>query len=96
MGYKYIPATGQPGKADVEYAVVVPHAEEAKVVQANVKGVARSSNASIKFDAGDWTSLPTIHHIAAALAEVPIYRITSAKVVRGFGVPDVSAARRIE
>ncbi|CAJ2501729.1 Uu.00g045820.m01.CDS01 [Anthostomella pinea] len=96
LTYKYIPATGEPGKADVEYACVVPHAEEARTVSPTVQSVARSSKASIKFDAGDWDSLPTLHHIAAGLAGVPIYGVVSAKVVEGLGVPDVASCRRIE
>ncbi|KAH9909374.1 hypothetical protein F4778DRAFT_768240 [Xylariomycetidae sp. FL2044] len=96
LTYKYIPAVGEPGKADVEYACVVPHAEEAKTVTANVRSVARTDKASVKFEAGDWTSLPTLHHITSVLADIPIYEILSAKVVEGLGVPDVSSCRRIE
>ncbi|KAI1340405.1 hypothetical protein F5Y15DRAFT_57099 [Xylariaceae sp. FL0016] len=96
LAYKYLPAVGEPGKTDVEYACVVPHEEESKTVTAQVQKVARSSNASIKFEAGDWKTLPTLHHIAAGLAEIPIYGIVSAKVVEGLGVPDVASCRRIE
>ncbi|KAI5927748.1 hypothetical protein F4810DRAFT_279687 [Camillea tinctor] len=96
LTYKYIPAVGEPGKADVEYACVVPHAEEAKVVTAKVQSVARSAAANIKFGSKDWDSLPTLHHVAAGLAEIPIYEVLSAKVVEGLGVPDVSTCRRIE
>ncbi|KAI1844277.1 hypothetical protein JX265_007884 [Neoarthrinium moseri] len=96
LAYKYIPAVGEPGKADIEYPVVVPHEEEAKVAPANVQGVARSAKPSLKFEAKDWESLPTLHHITSGLAEIPIYEIVSAKVVEGFGVPDVSSCRRIE
>ncbi|KAH6648283.1 hypothetical protein BKA67DRAFT_593957 [Truncatella angustata] len=96
LTYKYIPAVGKPGVADVEYACVVPHEEESKYAPATVRSVARSAKPTLKFDAGDWKSLPTLHHITAALAEIPIYEIVSAKVVEGTGVPDVSACRRIE
>ncbi|KAH8676284.1 hypothetical protein BX600DRAFT_508449 [Xylariales sp. PMI_506] len=96
LTYKYIPATGKPGYADVEYACVVPHAEEAKTAPATVQAVARSANSSITFDAKDWESLPTLHHVTSGLAQIPIYEIVSAKLVEGLGVPDVSACRRIE
>lgn len=96
LTYKYIPAVGQPGKADVEYACVVPHAEEARLSPSTVKAVARSAKPVLDFDAGDWKCLPTLHHITKALAEIPIYEIVSAKVVEGTGVPDVAACRRIE
>lgn len=94
LTYKYIPAVGEPGKADVEYACVVPHGDE--TTKARVVSVARSSKASLRFNAGDWDSLPTLHHVSSALAQIPVYEIVSAKVVEGFGVPDVSACRRIE
>ncbi|ROV99928.1 hypothetical protein VMCG_06182 [Cytospora schulzeri] len=101
LAYRYVPAVGRPGVADCEYAVVVPHGEEqpkatvtkvfrAPAVQDKTKGV------SVEVDGLDWEALPTLHHVAGALAEIPIYGVVSAKVVEGTGVPDVSAARRIE
>ncbi|GKT42347.1 FAD-dependent monooxygenase OpS4 [Colletotrichum spaethianum] len=94
--YRYIPSVGEPGKADAEYACVVPHEEEARDVPATVHAVSRSSDASVKLEGHDWEKLPTLHHIAKFLAEMPIYGIVGAKVVEGTGVPNVSAARRIE
>ncbi|KAK7745340.1 hypothetical protein SLS53_002836 [Cytospora paraplurivora] len=104
--YRYIPAVGQPGVADSEYAVVVPHAEEepkgkvTKVFRAPVGegvGVGKGkAGAKIEIDGLDWEALPTLHHVAQGLAQVPIYEVVGAKVVEGTGVPDVSAARRIE
>lgn len=99
--YRYIPSVGRPGVADCEYAIVVPHEEEqpkatvSKVLKAPaVKG--KTAGASIDIDGLDWEALPTLHHVAEALAQVPIYEVVSAKVVEGTGVPDVGAARRIE
>ncbi|KAK7952086.1 salicylate hydroxylase [Apiospora aurea] len=96
LTYKYIPATGQPGKADVEYACVVPAAEEAKVAARTVESRATAGKASLKFDAGSWQTLPTLHHVASVLAGIPVYRVVEATVVEGTGVPDVSSCRRIE
>ncbi|KAK8056910.1 salicylate hydroxylase [Apiospora rasikravindrae] len=96
LTYKYIPATGQPGKADAEYACVVPHAEEAKVAARTVKSRATTNKAILKFDAGSWQTLPTLHHVASVLAGIPVYRVVEATVVEGTGVPDVSSCRRIE
>jgi hypothetical protein len=96
LTYKYIPAVGEPGKADVEYACVVPHEEEARLAPATVTAVARTATPSMTFDAKDWNSLPTLHHVTSALAQIPVYEIVSAKVVEGLGVPDVSACKRIE
>lgn len=96
FAYKYIPRVGERGKADVEHATFVPHAEESKVVRSHVDYVARAGKASISFDALDWDALPTLHHVISRLAEIPVYEVVSAKVVSGRGVPDVSSARRLE
>lgn len=95
--YRYVPAVGRPGRADAEYAVVVPHEEEEpKGRVGTVLRAAAPEGARIEARALDWARLPTLHHVASALADVPIYEVVSAKVVEGTGVPDVSAARRIE
>lgn len=96
MAYKYSPAVGERGKADAAYATVVPHAEESKVVPSKVERVWRSRNPSFKFDSLTQQDLPTLHHIVSKLEQIPIYEYVSAKVVEGYGVPDVSSARRIE
>jgi hypothetical protein len=96
FAYKYIPAVGERGKADAEYATFVPHAEEAKVVPSTVKRVYKAERASFKFEGLDWDALPTLHHVVSRLEELPVYEVVSAKVVEGVGVPDVSSARRIE
>lgn len=96
LAYKYIPRVGERGKADIEHATFVPHAQESEVVPSIVHSVARASKASVTFDALDWEALPTLHHIVSRLAEIPIYEVISAKVVSGIGVPDVSSARRID
>ncbi|KAK3337297.1 hypothetical protein B0T19DRAFT_455016 [Cercophora scortea] len=94
--YRYIPAVGEPGKADAEYACVVPHAEESRVQSSTVTSVARSAGAKVRIEALDWETLPTLHHITSALAKIPIYEVVDAKVVEGTGVPDVISCRRIE
>lgn len=101
--YRYVPAVGRPGVADSEYAVVVPHAEEepkgkvTRVFRVPVgEGEGEKAGVKVEIDGLDWEALPTLHHVAEALARVPIYEVVGAKVVEGTGVPDVSAARRIE
>jgi hypothetical protein len=96
--YRYIPAVGAPGKADAEYACVVPHEEEAKVQKSTVEKVwrAKPEKASVDIRGLDWDALPTLHHVTDVLAKIPIYEVLAAKVVEGRGVPDVIAARRIE
>lgn len=96
LTYKYSPAVGERGKADAAYAVVVPHAEESKVVPSKVESVWHSKSPNFKFDTLTQQDLPTLHHIVSKLAQIPVYEYLSAKVVEGYGVPDVSAARRVE
>lgn len=110
--YRYIPAVGEPGKADAEYACIVPHEDEFRVQQAAVKafwrsplpappqglGVSRKSGIGpeISIYALDWDALPTLHHITSVLAQIPLYEVISAKLVEGTGVLDASFATRIE
>ncbi|RWA04709.1 hypothetical protein EKO27_g10391 [Xylaria grammica] len=96
FAYKYIPSVGERGKADVEHATFVPHAEESKVVPSKVLRVYKAQDASVSFDPLDWEALPTLHHIISRLAEIPFCELVSAKVVEGLGVSDVSSARRID
>ena len=98
LTHRYIPSVGrdQKGKADADYAVFVPKAEEVAVVAPKVTSTKRSAKASIKVDGLDWDALPTLHHVTSRLAEIPVYDIVEAKVIEGQGVSDVSPARRIE
>ncbi|KAH0345428.1 FAD/NAD(P)-binding domain-containing protein, partial [Aureobasidium melanogenum] len=96
LTYKYSPAVGERGKADAAYAVVVPHAEESKVVPSKVTKLWKSKKPNFQFDALTQQDLPTLHHIVSKLVQTPVYEFVSGKVVMGYGVPDVSAARRIE
>ncbi|KAF1357093.1 hypothetical protein BDV97DRAFT_286555 [Delphinella strobiligena] len=96
LAYKYSPAVGERGKADAAYATVVPHAEESKVVPSKVEAVWKSKKPNFSFDCLTQQDLPTLHHIVSKLAQIPVYEYVSGKVVEGYGVPDVSAARRVE
>jgi len=109
--YRYVPAVGEPGKADAEYAVFDPYVAGGKLAAATetqtghgedaetkackpVKLVAKK--ASVKFQPRSWKELPTIHHIAQGLAEVPVYEVLEATVEEVPTVGDVRGARRIE
>ena len=94
--YRYIPSVGRDnkGKAEAEYPVFVPYAEDN--VQPQTRRVWNAAKGSFKIDAMDWEALPTLHHIISRLVELPVYEVVSAKIVEGVGVPDVGAARRLE
>jgi hypothetical protein len=95
---RYVPSVGEPGKTDADYAVFNPNPEHDAVIQGGTASSTTliSTNASLAFEACDWQTLPTLHHIAKGLAEMPIYGIEEAKFVKGTGVGDLSSARRIE
>lgn len=98
MVYRYIPSVGREmkGKADAQYPVFVPHAEDSKIVPSRVDRVRKATKAEFKIDGKDWDALPTLHHVISRLGEIPVYEVLAAKVVQGVGVPDVSSAVRIE
>ena len=96
LTYKYVPATGEPGKVDVEYACATIHAEETEAAQATVHSVTWSQKPAVKFEAQSWDSLPTLHHISSALAAVPIYSFIFANLTEGLGVSDMLSCKRIE
>jgi hypothetical protein len=96
LTYKYVPATGEPGKADVEYACTTSHAEEARIARATIHSTTWCRQPEVEFQAGDWNSLPTLHHITSALAAIPIYDFIFAKLTVGLGVSDMTSCKRIE
>lgn len=92
--YRYVPAVGQPGVADAEYPVFIDkHLASTERV---VEKTQRASAGRVEVQAGNWESLPTLHHITAGLAEVPVYEVLEAKTEEGRGVEDLSQARRLE
>jgi len=95
---RYIPAVGEPGKTDADYAVFNPNPEPEPPVEGEVAATTTLSSASatVAFEAGDWQTLPTLHHVAKGLAEMPVYGVEEAGLVTGRGVGDVGGARRIE
>ncbi|KAL4892398.1 hypothetical protein BDV59DRAFT_193621 [Aspergillus ambiguus] len=95
--HRYMPQVGREykGQAEAEYPVIVPFAEESKVVPSKVTRVRHAKKASFHIDGLNWKLLPTLHHVVSRLAEIPVDEIVSAKIVDGEGVQDVSTARRL-
>ncbi|KAF6825483.1 FAD binding domain-containing protein [Colletotrichum plurivorum] len=90
--YKYIPRTGRPGVADVEYATVSP-APAPELFRP--ERTFRATDARIQFEALGFEQLPTLHHVAARLAELDIAEIVGVKMVEGKGAPDYQAQRAV-
>ena len=92
--YRYIPAIHTPGKPAAEYPCLIPRppcTEEERRKSTKMAKMTRPESGSVKtavtinIVSHDWETLPTLHHIASTLAEVPIYEIVSAKVVELVG-----------
>ncbi|QDS74293.1 hypothetical protein FKW77_003743 [Venturia effusa] len=92
--YRYIPTVGEPGKADAEYPVWVP--DNAHSEARRVSSTWRAKTAKFSFAGKDWDSLPTLHHIATGLGDIPMFEVVEAKIIEGTGVSDVGQARKIE
>ncbi|KAJ1323508.1 salicylate hydroxylase [Microdochium nivale] len=91
--YRYVPAVGRPGEADAEYPVLIDNGMA--MGPRDVKRALRSSEASISIDKGDWTKLPTLHHIAESIAEMPIYGVINATVEEGTGLAAFDKVSRL-
>jgi hypothetical protein len=92
--HRYVPAVGKPGETDAEYTVFIE--DGLATTSQTVERTLRASSSQIKIDAGDWENLPTLHHIASWLAEMPIFSIVEAKTEEAYGIADLSQARRID
>ncbi|GAB7344283.1 hypothetical protein MBLNU457_2156t2 [Dothideomycetes sp. NU457] len=103
--YRYVPAVGEPGKADAEYAVFDPYVTGGKPASATATENGHSEEAgsktskgskmvakkaSVNFQPKSWKELPTIHHIVQGLAEVPIYEVLEATVEEVPTSPNIS------
>lgn len=96
--YRYIPAVGDEtkGKADCQYPVVIPRAEESTSTTCRGNLVAKAMTTKVAFNKMDVDVLPTLYHIVDVLADIPIYEVVGAKIVQGTGERNLSNARRIE
>ncbi|RAL03685.1 FAD-dependent oxidoreductase [Aspergillus ibericus CBS 121593] len=108
--YRYVPAVGQPGKADAEYAVLDPYSPATREIDPvngsestgsappnHASGYTEpdTDHASFEFFAGDWQSLPTLHPVVKILQDMPMYGILSVQSAVNEAVDDASRARRI-
>ena len=91
LAHKYIPATGKPGIADVEYSILIPPAKDFSITKSQ-----RAAKCNIKLDAHDGKRLPTLHHVVKRLAELPMYEVLEGTIVEGTGLQDMALADRVE
>lgn len=97
--HKYMPAAGEAvdgamGKQhlDADYDVYYPESERQTF---DDSASWRAAAAHIKIKQLDYDTLPTLHHIVARLAELPIFEIVAARVVRSETSRDWSTGYRL-
>lgn len=107
LWYRYVPAVGEPGKSDAEYAVFAPPASGGKA--GGKRYLAREASFSFQSppesqpqDDGKGTLPPplppTLAQVVATLAQVPVYAITRGQIVEGTGtggLVNAASPRRI-
>lgn len=93
LHYKYIPATGRPGFADVEYPCFTAFSPPVAVGKTTKLQI--GSNTTFKFDAGDWQKLPTMHHIISVIEKLEILEVVDARLNYVVGAGDLSNCRAV-
>ncbi|WP_181160066.1 acetoacetate decarboxylase family protein [Sandaracinobacter neustonicus] len=93
LSYKYIPATGDWGTADVEYVTLSPHTELRKNLSINSLQVGKGEFA---FRRATWEELPTLYHIVNAFAELENHGFQGAHMIETIGGSSLAETRRID
>ena len=88
---KYIPATGDWGRADVDYLTVTPAGGHPPTLLDR----RAAGNARVVINRPRWEDMPTQHHIVGALADIPIGDFVSGGVTRTRGGKDLSDQYRL-
>ena len=89
LHYKYIPKTGCPGEADVEYATLTP----ANWPNTKLDQVKKAEAAKLVFNCGTWEQLPTLVHIVNVFSALTLGDCTEAMMVKSHGAKDLSDQR---
>lgn len=92
LHYKYIPRTGSPGKADVEYPVISPVLEDPA---SNVVQMRFISKATFQLEALGVQELPTLHHILKKLTSLQICEVVGGLRLVTEGASDLKNQRAI-
>ena len=86
--YKYMPRTGEWGKADAEYTVLSPDADEPSLPKKLFKG-----RGEVTFHKARWEDLPTQYMIVNALHELKIIEYRGATMENRIGSGDLGDQR---
>lgn len=89
LSYKYIPATGDWGVADVEYATLSPPS-------ANVTTSLRQAGPGhARFHRSTWEQLPTLHHVVNAFAALSLHESRGGYLLEQRGGSSVAETVRL-
>jgi len=88
LHYKYMPRTGEWGKADVMYATLTPYGNSNQKVTEHWIG-----NGTVDFHHARWEDMPTQYNIVNAFHDLEILEYRGASVVKAIGGTDLSDQR---
>jgi len=88
LHYKYIPKTGEWGKADIAYATLTPSAAPNRVVKEMWRG-----EGTVQFHKATWEDLPTLFSIVNTFYDLEIKEYRGAMMVKTVGGKDLSDQR---
>ena len=91
LHYKYIPKTGEWGKADVAYAVLTPYDIPNRVVKEMWQG-----EGTVRFYEAAWDDLPTQCNIVNTFHNLEIKEYRGAAMVKTTGAKDISDQRILQ
>ena len=90
LSYKYVPATGDWGQADVEYATLSAPMKDNVTIRSF-----RVGRGEVKFHRADWEQLPTLYHIVNAFADLPVVEMRGGYLVDAVGGSSVADTVRL-
>ena len=91
LHYKYMPRTGEPGRADVQYAVLTPIAVPNRVVTSMSRG-----QGALQFHRARWEDMPTQYRIVNTLQALDVLEYRGATVAHMVGGKDLSDIQILE
>ncbi|KAL7270265.1 hypothetical protein RUND412_007033 [Rhizina undulata] len=93
LQYKYIPKTGAPGEADVEYPTFSP---SNILVDTKIEKTFIGEKAALLFDKKPWVTSSALYHVAEGLERIKVSEVLESKLVMGKGrLVELEAQRRI-
>lgn len=91
LHYKYMPRTGEWGKADIAYATLTPTAApNRRILEQHL------ADGQLKFHHARWEDMPTQYNIVNAFADLEIHEYRGASLTKTIGGKDLSDQRILQ